>query len=415
MKILLISKWVAGATRGDFFYPGAWRDTYELALALTNERLEVAILTSQVRPEHKSRFRLEFCLSLRKSNIKHYFAPTYSAFGAEWGLVRLKLFLAELRTLWAFHPDIVQYMQFGASLLYPWLKGIPLIFYSCYLFAQYANEKKDLAAKRLDWGIPDTVLNKFCLMGWNLLYLCLSYLFGAMTLPQMAKRGALFALMHEKGFQKARRQFGRTTSVAYIQKGVDLPHAVLDPRNLKRPNDKILFIGSILYGKGIFDLLEAMRLLQKKLPHVKLTIVGTGPESLVQQMLAFIKIHRLNVTYEGSKHYQYKWKLYDNHTIFCLPSYSDAYPSVILEAMAVGLPVVTTDAVDSPVTHDRSGLVVPVGKTEALSNAMYQLLTETNKRQKMSQAETREVIKYSWVQTAKQFSKFYRELLQSNT
>jgi len=56
-----------------------------------------------------------------------------------------------------------------------------------------------------------------------------------------------------------------------------------------------------------------------------------------------------------------------------------------------------------------------VGKTEALSNAMYQLLTETNKRQKMSQAETREVIKYSWVQTAKQFSKFYRELLQSNT
>src|SRR3989344_6243713 len=108
MKILLISKWVAGATRGDFFYPGAWRDTYELALALTNERLEVAILTSQVRPEHKSRFRLEFGLSLRKSNIKHYFAPTYSAFGAEWGLVRLILFLAELRTLWAFHPDIVQ-------------------------------------------------------------------------------------------------------------------------------------------------------------------------------------------------------------------------------------------------------------------------------------------------------------------
>src|SRR3989344_5256562 len=197
MKVLLISKWVAGATRGDFFYPGVWRDTFELALALKKEGIEIAILTPKIRPEHIARFKIEFGLQLKNQKIRHIMAPTYNAFGAEWGLIRLKLFLTELKTIRSFDPDIIQYMPFEASLLYPWVRN-----------------------KQFDWGISEVFPIKLYYIFWNVVYLGLERLFGAMTLSQMANRGAIFALMHKKGFDKASKIFGGKTKVIYIQKGI---------------------------------------------------------------------------------------------------------------------------------------------------------------------------------------------------
>lgn len=411
MKILLISKWVAGSTRGDFFYPGVWRDTFELALCLAKQKLEVAILTPKVRPEHKLRFAHEFGSLLKKKKIKHFIAPMYVAFASNWGLFRLKFFLAELQALRSFSPHIVQYMQFGPSLIYPWLKKTPLIFYSCYLFKPYPNEKEDLLAKRLDWGVSPTLLDHICFSLCNLVYLLLSYIVGAMTIKQIAKRGATLVFMHKKGYQKAKVEIGNLTKVLYIPKGIEMPKESNKlARLLNPPKYKILFIGAILFGKGIFDLLEALRVLQKKLPQARLTIVGTGPSSLVKQMLAIIHRYHLNVRYSGSRNYRQKWELYFKHTVFCLPSYSDAYPSVVLEAMAVGLPVVTTDQIDSPIVQNQSGFIVPVGNIKALSEALYKLLTDTNLCKKMGRDATYQVKKYSWVSASRQFSQLYRKL-----
>ena len=413
MKVLLISKWVAGATRGDFFYPGVWRDTFELALALKKEGIEIAILTPKIRPEHIARFKIEFGLQLKNKKIRHIMAPTYNAFGAEWGLIRLKLFLTELKTIRSFDPDIIQYMQFGASLLYPWVRNKPIIFYSCYLFTPYRNEQKDLQAKQFDWGISEVFPIKLYYIFWNVVYLGLARLFGAMTLSQMANRGAIFALMHKKGFDKASKIFGGKTKVIYIQKGIDFPKRMKLPMPQKAESaNKIIFIGSILYGKGIFDLLEAMRLLQQKLPHVELTIVGTGPSSLVLRMQTLVEEQKLHVVFRGSYHYENKWDLYRHHALFCLPSYSDAYPSVILEAMAAGLPVVTTDVIDSPVIHNQSGLIVPTGNIKKLSEAMYRILTNTKLQQNLGQTAAKAVTQYPWEITARKFTKYYEQLLQ---
>ena len=95
MKVLLISKGISGATPGDFRYSGVFTDTFELAKALTREQIQVELLTPQLYPSHRKRFEEEFGKILARNKIKHHFSRTFMTFGKNWGLFRLKMFLAE--------------------------------------------------------------------------------------------------------------------------------------------------------------------------------------------------------------------------------------------------------------------------------------------------------------------------------
>ncbi|MGH2726269.1 MAG: glycosyltransferase, partial [Actinomycetota bacterium] len=74
--------------------------------------------------------------------------------------------------------------------------------------------------------------------------------------------------------------------------------------------------------------------------------------------------------------------------VFCLPSWFEAMPLSILEAMASGLPVVATDVGDVRriVEHGVTGLVVPAKRPELLADALGQLLTDPGKRRAMGAA-----------------------------
>ena len=104
---------------------------------------------------------------------------------------------------------------------------------------------------------------------------------------------------------------------------------------------KIIFLSRVENYKGVFELLEAYKVLKQKHNNISLTIAGSGsalPE--VKKTIKTQKIKDVNVPgyVVGTK----KYELLAGSNIFIFPSYSEGMPNAVLESMAIGLPVITT-------------------------------------------------------------------------
>ena len=104
-------------------------------------------------------------------------------------------------------------------------------------------------------------------------------------------------------------------------------------------NIRILFLARMEREKGIFELIEAFERLQKDFKQLELIIAGNGTAfDDVRAKVLNIKNIRLIGHIEGDD----KSYILEESDIYCLPSYSEGLPVSVLEAMAFGLPVITT-------------------------------------------------------------------------
>ena len=86
-------------------------------------------------------------------------------------------------------------------------------------------------------------------------------------------------------------------------------------------------------------------------------------------------------------------ELYERADVFCLPSFAEGVPTVLMEAMAMELPVVATDIMGVPelVEHGHSGLLVPPARADLLAQALIRVLEDAQMREHMGQEGRRRV------------------------
>ncbi len=417
MKILLINKWVAGGAAGPFYYPGTWRDTFELACALTDLGQEVEILTTKIQKSHFKRFQKEFGNVLRQKGIVHHFASRHVSFGRGFGSFRLRMFFDELRVIRKSKPDIVQYMQFCPSLIYPFIKNTPVIFYSCYFFDHYLKDKQGQQDSVDIWKEHGEF--KLWAIFQNILFTLIAKFWGSVNLGGSLRRGAIVISMHPKGYQKLREKFGSKSKIYLVEKGVNRVSSQLSK---KRKNDKVIvtFIGTTVNRKGVLDLLKAIKIVQDKQsfstnknPNVKLLIAGSGPSAAVTKLKRQISTLHVNAKYLGPIDFTKKWSILSQSDIFCLPSYMDAYPSAILEAMAKGVPVVSTKEIDSPIVDGVSGLLVNAGDVESLAEAVEKLANDPNLRYKIGREGQIVAQNLAWPKQARILVDLYQKFLSN--
>jgi glycosyltransferase involved in cell wall biosynthesis len=144
-------------------------------------------------------------------------------------------------------------------------------------------------------------------------------------------------------------------------------------QNLSKPNKVFTFIGRLLYDKGIVEFVKAARLVKKEFPEAVFWIAGelddNNPAALPEDILSQW-IENQHVTYKG--HVQDIRSIIDVSDIVVLPSYREGMPRVILEALAMGKPVITTDTAGCRETVEigKNGFLVPIKNVPELAETM---------------------------------------------
>ena len=156
---------------------------------------------------------------------------------------------------------------------------------------------------------------------------------------------------------------------------------------------RILFAGLLTPRKGLGDLLRACAALASGGVDHELLIAGGTPDEGSRAEDDVRRIDSPTARYLGALPHEMMPALYHDADIFCLPSWFEAMPLSILEAMAAGLPVVATNVGDIPrlVEDGVTGLLVPPNDPAALAQALRELAVDPERRRQMGKAGRRRV------------------------
>lgn len=167
----------------------------------------------------------------------------------------------------------------------------------------------------------------------------------------------------------------------------------------------ILFVGRLERAKGIYDLMQIAKQLEREPIHF--FVAGRGKLVPDSQAVA-------NVTFLGNVPNENLYEVYDRSDILIVPSYSEAFGIVILEAMARGLAILASDL---PCIHEflhegRNGYFFPAGDTEAMTSKVLHLHQNRPELNKIGENNLVDVRKFTVENQARQYRHLYEELVR---
>jgi colanic acid/amylovoran biosynthesis glycosyltransferase len=147
----------------------------------------------------------------------------------------------------------------------------------------------------------------------------------------------------------------------------------------------ILYIGRLVPEKGQAVLLEATALLAGRGHPVEVTLAGEGPLRPDLERRAERLGIAAQVRFLGAVGQDRLRELYETASIFCLPSFAEGVPVVLMEAMAMGLPVVSTRITGIPelIEDGVGGLLVAPGRPDELADRLESLLNDPALRREL--------------------------------
>lgn len=151
---------------------------------------------------------------------------------------------------------------------------------------------------------------------------------------------------------------------------------------------QILAVGRLSHEKGHLMLLAAVAELRRRSVFARCTLVGDGPlRGRLEAEAKRLEIEDV-VTFTGAVSQDEMPAFFARADIFCQPSFAEGIPVVLMEAMAVGLPVVSTSVAGIPelVTDGHAGVLVPPGRPDLLADALSRLVASADLRIAMGRA-----------------------------
>jgi glycosyltransferase involved in cell wall biosynthesis len=181
----------------------------------------------------------------------------------------------------------------------------------------------------------------------------------------------------------------------------------------------VLYVGRLGPRKGTRDLVRAMKSVIREVPDAHLLCVGGMPKSLGQEdhvaaIRHEVESNGLNgkVTLVNSMPNEKLVDIYSEASVFACPSYFDAFPKVVLEAMACSRAVIGTNVGGIPemVENGRNGLLVDYGSAEKLAAAICELLRDERKSRDFGRANRARIEElFTWTKVVERIGKVYVE------
>jgi hypothetical protein len=186
------------------------------------------------------------------------------------------------------------------------------------------------------------------------------------------------------------------SNIIYLPLGCDIQHVPYEEKKEDNFSDrplKLLYAGTVTQRKGIKYLLQAMKQLNPG-TDVELHIIG-GVQGGADEMNRYAEWF----TYHAPVSQRELFNLYGDYDALVLPTIFEGFGLVIVEAMAAGLPVITTPHSIGPelIEDDVNGYIIPIRDVDALKNAIVQLRKKsTNDYLQMRREARTAALNYSW-------------------
>lgn len=208
-------------------------------------------------------------------------------------------------------------------------------------------------------------------------------------------------------------KLGWNKNITVIPNCVDLDEIPQTVTSSKKEKN-ILFLSRVHVKKGINFLIEAVAQLKIELQGWNITIAGEGEESYINELKQLAA--RLNVAeyfeFVGGVYGEKKWELYNKACLFVLPTHSENFGIVVAEALACGVPVITTKGTPWHELEDYGcGWWTEIGTVPTVAAIKDFLEKSDSKLKEMGEAGRRLVEeKYSTSVIAQSFAKMYSQL-----
>jgi glycosyltransferase involved in cell wall biosynthesis len=187
----------------------------------------------------------------------------------------------------------------------------------------------------------------------------------------------------------------------YPDKQIDvLPNAVnvaemTNSRGIKREPARLLFLGSYLKEKGVYELVDAMALLRERGIYPELDFYGNKE---VENLRAYVEKKHLATTVHvnGWIDGEEKIDAFYASTMLVLPSHTEGMPNVILEAMATRTPIVSTASggLKEMLTDGENAVIVAVNDPDDLAAKIERCVADPHQRETIAKNAYREALEH---------------------
>ena len=321
-----------------------------------------------------------------------------------------------IREIESFQPDVIHCFSIGAPVTPHFMefaksKGIPIVF----SFRDYYY----ICPKNYMLNDKNEVLHKHesaleCILHHqpkrNILFDTLLYLKQSHHKNIIKKHIDYFLTPSENLTQFVSKHFKK--------EGKTLANPILieQNQNSNSEGNYILFVGRLVPEKGILTLLKAFQNIFKQFPNEKLWIVGDGNQ--IEELQIFIENNELqNVSFLGNKSREELLEIYANSKFSVVPSeYLEAYGNVILESLAIGKTVITSDLVGikEEIEQNNVGLTYSFKNQEALEEKMVELLSNSGLKSELENNIPNYLVNKTFAKHFSDLVNVYENLLSRN-
>lgn len=165
--------------------------------------------------------------------------------------------------------------------------------------------------------------------------------------------------------------------------------------------------------KDFLTLLKAFRIVRNNI-RVKLLIIGEGPQR--ERILSWIKEMSLNEDVLLLGFQENPFRYVSKTDVFVLSSFVEGFGNVIVEAMALGIPVISTDCPSGPgeiIQHGINGFLVPVGDYNRMAESILNILSDRELKDRISRAELKRSEEFSAMKMAQDYEEYLIGLAES--
>lgn len=225
-------------------------------------------------------------------------------------------------------------------------------------------------------------------------------------------RNASAIVANSNGLRKLALEFAPDLRIAVIPNGVDTERfQLVEKKTLSKPI-KLLTVARLISRKRIDLLIEAIADARQKGFDVQLNIAGEG--NLMAALKRFAQERNVadHVNFLGRVPPEKMPQIYHGNDVFIMASHHEGMSNAMLEAMACGLPIITTRCEGVEELAADNAVIVERATPQDIAASIEHLIRDQHTYSSMSAASRRQATLFSWSSVAQQYLRYYRELLE---